>query len=47
MKTLTLRLTDDFHKELKIKCVQDGVDMTNYIISLIKKDMKKKEGETQ
>ena len=47
MKTLTLRLTEEFHKELKIKCVQDGVDMTNYIISLIKNDMEKKAGDNQ
>ena len=40
IKTLTLRLDDDFHKALKIKCTQDGTDMTTYILNLIRKDMK-------
>lgn len=39
IKTLTLRLDDDFHKALKMKCIQDDTDMTTYIIKLIKKDM--------
>lgn len=40
IKTLTLRLDDDFHKALKIKCIEENTDMSNYIIKLIKKDMK-------
>lgn len=40
IKTLTLRLDDDFHKALKLKCIQDDTDMTAYILNLIKKDMK-------
>lgn len=39
IKTLTLRLDDDFHKALKMKCIQDDTDMTTYILSLVKKDM--------
>ncbi len=39
IKTLTLRLDDDFHKALKMKCIQDDTDMTTYILNLIKKDM--------
>lgn len=39
IKTLTLRLDDDFHKTLKLKCIQDDTDMTTYIINLVKKDM--------
>lgn len=39
IKTLTLRLDDDFHKALKMKCIQDDTDMTTYILNLIRKDM--------
>ncbi len=39
IKTLTLRLDDDFHKALKMKCIQDDTDMTTYILNLVKKDM--------
>ena len=40
IKTLTLRLDDEFHKALKMKCIQDDTDMTTYILNLVKKDMK-------
>lgn len=40
IKTLTLRLDDEFHKALKMKCIQDDTDMTTYILNLIKTDMK-------
>lgn len=39
IKTLTLRLEDDFHKALKMKCLQDDTDMTTYILNLIRRDM--------
>lgn len=39
IKTLTLRLDDDFHKALKLKCTMDNTDMSTYIINLIKEDM--------
>lgn len=39
IKTLTLRLDDDFHKALKLKCTQEDTDMTTYILNLIRKDM--------
>jgi predicted DNA binding CopG/RHH family protein len=35
MKALTVRITEDLHKALKIKCVTEGVEMTTVITKLI------------
>jgi predicted DNA binding CopG/RHH family protein len=42
VKTITLRLEEELHKELKLKTIQDGTTIQNYITELIKKDLKKK-----
>lgn len=41
MKTFTLRMDDDFHKTVKLKCVEEGIAMQEYIINLIKEDLEK------
>jgi predicted HicB family RNase H-like nuclease len=35
MKALTVRITEELHKALKIKCVIEGVDMNTVITKLI------------
>lgn len=39
MKTVTLRLDDDLHMELRIKTIKEHISMQEYITNLIKKDM--------
>lgn len=41
MKTFTLRMDDDFHKAVKLKCVEAGVTMQEYITNLIHEDIEK------
>ena len=36
MKTLTLRMPDELHKELKLRCVERDVTMNDYVIELIR-----------
>lgn len=42
MKTITLRLDDALHKELKLKMAIDDTSMQEFIVNLIKKELKKK-----
>ena len=35
MKTFTLRLPDDLHKQLKMKCVENGISMQEMITLFI------------
>lgn len=35
MKVLTVRITEELHKALKLKCVSDGVDMNAVVTKLI------------
>jgi predicted HicB family RNase H-like nuclease len=35
MKALTVRITEELHKALKIKCVNEDVDMNTVITKLI------------
>jgi predicted DNA binding CopG/RHH family protein len=41
LKTITLRLDDELHKELKIKMAQEGTTIQDYIVNFIKKDLEK------
>ena len=41
MKTLTIRIPEDLHKKLKLKCVMDGTDMNTVVTQLIEKHVKK------
>ena len=42
MKAITLRMTDEFHKQLKLRMVEEEKTMQDYIIGLISKDLEKK-----
>lgn len=39
LKSFTLRMEDDLHKTVKLKAVETGIPMQEYIINLIKKDL--------
>ena len=39
-KTISIRITEEFHKEIKIKIAKDGITLKDYILGLIKKDLK-------
>lgn len=39
IKTITLRLEDDLHKQLKLKTVTEDTTMQDYVIKLIKKSL--------
>lgn len=41
MKTVTLRMEDEFHKKLKLKMVNEEKTMQDYIIELIANDINK------
>ena len=42
MKAITLRMSDELHRELKIKMAVDAKTMQNHIIELISKDLEGK-----
>ncbi|OPJ60467.1 CopG family transcriptional regulator [Clostridium chromiireducens] len=42
MKTITLRLEDEFHKKIKLKTVQEDTTIQDYIVNLIKNDLLEK-----
>lgn len=42
-KTITIRITEELHKEIKLKCVQEGVTLKDYLVELIEKDLKENE----
>ena len=39
LRTITLRLEDELHKQLKLKTVMDETTMQDYITNLIIKDL--------
>lgn len=41
IKSITVRMTEDLHRELKIKVAEDGITLQDYIIKLIEADLKK------
>lgn len=43
MKSLTVRISDQLHKQLKFKVIEKETTIQNYIVELIKKDL----GETE
>ncbi|MGL4453009.1 MAG: hypothetical protein ACRCWM_09335 [Sarcina sp.] len=42
MRAITLRMTDELHKELKMRMVMEEKTMQNHIIELISKDLESK-----
>jgi len=41
-KTTSLKIDEELWKKVKIKCIMEGKEISEYIESLIKKDLKKK-----
>jgi predicted DNA binding CopG/RHH family protein len=39
LKTITIRLDDELHKEIKVKMATEGTTIQDYIINLVKKDL--------
>ena len=42
MKKFIFLIPEYLHKIMKVVCAKDGVAMTNYIVSLIESDLKKR-----
>lgn len=47
MKALTIRLQDELHKEFKIKCVVEGVEMNAVVTKLIEQYVKESKPKKQ
>jgi hypothetical protein len=41
-KTTSLKIEEELWKEVKISCIQKGIDISDYIETLVKKDLGKK-----
>ncbi len=41
-KTTSIKVDDGLWKEVKLHCVKEDVDISEYLETLIKKDLKKK-----
>lgn len=42
-KTTSLKVDEELWKKVKVHCIMDGKDISDYIGSLLKEDLKKKE----
>jgi len=42
-KTITIRVTQELHKQIKVKIAKKGISLKDYLIDLIEKDLKKDE----
>ncbi len=45
MKTLGIKVDDEFHKKMKIRTIELNCSIKDYIIHLIKKDLQKKKSK--
>ena len=45
MKCLNLRFDDETHKKVRLKCFENEISMQEYIMTLIKNDLKKEENK--
>lgn len=41
-KTITVRISNDLHKAVKIRIAEQGISLKDYIVGLIQKDLAKK-----
>lgn len=41
MKNISFKVEDEFHKEIKIKATEEGKSIKEFILDLIKKELKK------
>ena len=42
VKTITVRISEDLHKTVKIRIAEEGISLKDYIVDLIQKDLAKK-----
>lgn len=40
-KTITIRITEDQHREIKVEAAKRGLTVKDYILELVKKDLDK------
>lgn len=41
-KTITIRVDEDLHKEIKVKIARQGISLKDYVVGLIEKDLSRK-----
>lgn len=41
MKTICVQVSEEFHKDIKMKALQEDKSIKQYVIELIEKDLKK------
>lgn len=41
-KTITVRVSEDLHKAIKIRIAEEGISLKDYVVQLIQKDLAKK-----
>ena len=41
-KSITVRISEDLHKTVKIRIAEEGISLKDYIVDLIQKDLAKK-----
>ena len=41
-KTITVRISEELHKKVKVKIANEGILLKDYVIELIEKDLSKK-----
>lgn len=41
-KTITIRVSEDLHKAIKIRIAEEGTSLKDYVVNLIQKDLEKK-----
>ena len=44
-KTTSLKIDEELWKEIKIHCIREGIEISEYIENLTKKDLRKKGGK--
>lgn len=40
-KTITIRIDEDFHKNIKMEIAKRGISLKEYVVNLLKEDLKK------
>ena len=46
-KKMTIRVEEDFHKQIKIRATLLGVTITDYLLNLVKEDLEKAKKEEE
>ena len=42
-KTMTIKLDEEFYKKIKLKALQENKTIKDYILNLVKEDLRKEE----